>query len=681
MSAEFDLDRAKLVMASPDEEERRRLIAEIPLGWTSGALGLLVDALGDTSWRVRKDAILRVARWPDPEGAVTRLIAALADDSNVGLRNAAVEALAAIGRPSVAPLLMALDAGGEFKKFLIEGLAAIGDRTSVPALVRALDDADENIRAAAAEALGQVGGHEADLALRHRLSQADLLGRLAVLEALNKLGAQLPLVELQPLVASPILRRPALEAVGHSGDLGGLPVLAAGLADRVRGAREASTLGMIAMHAAQPPDGRARLEEVIRALPPAAVQGLIASVSADAVNVRRAAVTLLGWGRFPDALARLTDALRDEDVHAAAVKALVAYGESARAPLVELAQGASSDLRAEVFGVLARLPGAGADPAIVALLGEALEDDDPLCAAAAAQALGEVGGKASLAPLFHALERRHDPEVPQAACQALARLGKQHPDEVRMLVTSRGLERGETAVLLCRVLAAVGKSEDRALLLKALKADDAPLRAAAADAVSALGAAPEAREALAFALTDEESAVRATAATALGVVGGEDSVTVLIGSTADEDEAVRAAAVRALGQLGYQQAAATLRQLARRGDPGVAVFALEALGRLRGPSDDPAADEELLGHALGRPDPELVKAAVRTLAARPGPIAALLGHALAHSRWDVRRLAAQALASRIADEPAALELLRQRVTGENDPLVREVIDDALKPRS
>ena len=108
---EFDAARARALLQHADEEERRRAIAEIPEGWTPGALAVLIDALGDESWRVRKDAVMRVARWPDPDGAVPLLIAQLADDTNVGLRNAAVEALTAIGAPSVGPLTTALAAG------------------------------------------------------------------------------------------------------------------------------------------------------------------------------------------------------------------------------------------------------------------------------------------------------------------------------------------------------------------------------------------------------------------------------------------------------------------------------------------------------------------------------------------------------------------------------------------
>jgi HEAT repeat protein len=101
--------------------------------------------------------------------------------------------------------------------------------------------------------------------------------------------------------------------------------------------------------------------------------------------------------------------------------------------------------------------------------------------------------------------------------------------------------------------------------------------------------------------------------------------------------------------------------------------ALEAIGRLHTPDE---AGDRLLVDALGRSDPELAKAAVRALSGRPGGAAtAGLRVALDHGRWDVRRLAAQALAER-----GALDAIRARAEVEGDPLVREVLDAALGSR-
>lgn len=674
MSAEFDLDAVRSRLSSPDEEERRAALASLPEGWEAGVLPLLVEALGDESWRVRKEAVARLARWPDPEGAVPALIATLADDSNVGLRNAAVEALAVIGEPAVGPLATALEAGGEHRKFLVDALAAIAHPQSVAVLVRCIDDPDENVRAAAAEALGTIGGAEAKLALRKRLESPDLLAKLAALEALNRLHATLPASQLIPMLGESVLRRAALEALGNSGDPSALPHLLDGLADRGRGTRESAALALFALHAGQAsPEVRARIEAAVRATPESACHALIAAVSADRLEVRKAAVTLLGWGRWPEALPRLVDALGDEELHPLVVRALVSFGRTAIAPLCELAREATSALRREIFALFPRYgdDAAAAEAALVA----GLDDDDPEVAATAARALAEIGGARALDALFGALERG-DEIVERAAAWAIAKLGARHYAAVRAAIERRGLE-GKGGEALCQILGALGHPEDRPTLLSALRAERADLRRAAASALPALGPADESREALLLALADEDPQVRAAAAQALGALGDRTVVAAMAAATSDDDVHVRIAATRALGALGDPAASTTLRELATRADPAVAVHALEALGRLD-PSDAAAEEESLLIEALGREDPELVKAAVRALTVRP-TVQALEGlvAALSHARWDVRRLAAHGLGARAREHARAADALRARRGVEDDPLVVEAIEAAL----
>ena len=81
-----------------DDAELRRLAVE-----RSGALPqdeairLLVDRLGDVSWRVRKAAVERLVTCSDSAHTADALIGALGDGENPGRRNAAVEALVACG--------------------------------------------------------------------------------------------------------------------------------------------------------------------------------------------------------------------------------------------------------------------------------------------------------------------------------------------------------------------------------------------------------------------------------------------------------------------------------------------------------------------------------------------------------------------------------------------------------
>ena len=130
---------------------------------------LLLAALGDDDWRVRKEAATVATRArATRRGRRVALVAALEETINIGLRNAAVEALVAIGPDAVAPCdrgVAALDA--DARKLAVEVLGGVPDARGDGALVRASKDADVNVVVAAAEALGNaaLAGEEArDLA-------------------------------------------------------------------------------------------------------------------------------------------------------------------------------------------------------------------------------------------------------------------------------------------------------------------------------------------------------------------------------------------------------------------------------------------------------------------------------------------------------------------------------------
>ena len=100
----------------------------------------------------------------DAAEAISALIDAL-EDSYEPVRRNAIYALGAIGEPAVKPLVGALDS--EKEAFNMEpilhicdaahGLAATGGSETVPALIAALQDEREHVRASAAYALGEMG--------------------------------------------------------------------------------------------------------------------------------------------------------------------------------------------------------------------------------------------------------------------------------------------------------------------------------------------------------------------------------------------------------------------------------------------------------------------------------------------------------------------------------------------
>ncbi|MSP62070.1 MAG: hypothetical protein EXR72_17400 [Myxococcales bacterium] len=704
-----------------DEEARRAAV--LRLVGDEGDLPRLLEALGDTSWRVRKEAAARAAHWRDPGAAAAALVQALAEPENVGRRNAAVEGLVRLGPIAVAPLCEALSRAPEHRKLIVDALGLIGDHRAALPLAGTLADADPNVRAAAAEGLGCVGGPIAKETLTRvaweAFARGELLLSLACIEGVNRIGAPLPVERLVPLLATPVLRPAALDALGHSGDPAALPHLIASVAAHARGAREAAVSSLERLHgrfaAGSDPAARDHMREALHALPEDAEKLLIEALLEGAPSARRSAAALLGWAGRGSAVRALALALADPGVQEAASAAIVAIGGGALPTLCGLVRDLDGPLCAAIYALLPELPGAAADAAVRELLLAAL-DDDEVEAAAAARALGEVGDRTALAPLCHALSGPS--RVALGAASALGRLGGAYGDEVRTLVLARGLHEAD-APHVCRVLGALGHPEDAPVLLVALRSDLPAVRRAAAEALAGLvraeddgppAAAPpqdvpedpgdavvppaadrsgsEVERALCFALADEVSEVRVAAARALGARPSVPAAEALAGACADGDAAVRSAAARALARMvgpsgeatpGATRALAVLRALAGSADGATAVHALEALGRTApaGRSVDlPAADQDLLLGALLRDDVEVVKAAVRALArVGDGPALAGLGHALAHPRWDVRRVAAWSLGER--GGAVAVAWLEERRAIEEDPLVTEAITTAL----
>jgi HEAT repeat protein len=690
-AADAVLAEVREALADPDDEVRRASLEQMPPGWYFGGVTVLCLALGDTSWRVRKQAVERISSWPDPDGIVPALIAALSETGNVGLRNAAVEALTRLGRPSVAPLVTAFEAGGEHRKMIVDALGAIGDPAALSTLCAALEDPDENVRAAGAEALGACATDpppEVVAALEQALSRTDLMTRLGALEAMSRLGIAVPVARLRPILEQPILRRAGLEALGYSADVEALPYLLDGLADRARGVREASIIAIWKMRGALEDDGRRRIDDALRRSSPEVVDALVRAVSAEDRRVRRGACMLLGATRTGAALPALVNALLDDEVHDHAAAAIVQFGPAAVGGLCVLCRDLDAELRGAVFALLPRLGAAASDPRIAALLTEAVEDDEGEAAATAARALGDLGGKEALAPLLRTLERE-DREVALAAADALGRLGTRYYDEVRMLVQARGLA-GPTAPSLCRVLGAIGRPGDEALLLGALRSDDPDVRQAAAEALPAIGGGAEVVEALTFAIADESPAVRAGAVRSLASLpGARDArassvVDALVAATFDEQHSVSIAAIRALGGLERARAVPRLLELCRsersfgpggrEQGAGIAAHAIDALCRItRGSAPDV---EEVLLSLVAHPDVEVVKAALRGLGHfhSDAAISSLI-EGLAHSRWDVRKMAVESLVA--AGGAKVQRALKDRTKTEPDTLVKEAISRAL----
>src|SRR4030067_752105 len=232
-------DKARIDMLgkklrSSDAEERRE--AAVDLGRAGRkAMPLLMLAVGDADWRVRKTAVEARVDVPGHH-VINGLIHTLGSHDNAGARNSAIEALIHIGAEAVDALLTALKTPDvDVRKFIVDILGDMKDPRTVPTLIGLLDDPDENARVAAAEALGKIKDRRAVDALVSCLTRSDQSWLdYAAAEALGEIGDERALGPLLTALGRSSLREPGLGSLGKSGNMNTLAPLIAGLADTLR---------------------------------------------------------------------------------------------------------------------------------------------------------------------------------------------------------------------------------------------------------------------------------------------------------------------------------------------------------------------------------------------------------------------------------------------------------------
>jgi HEAT repeat protein len=677
------------LLQQAEPEARRVAVQQIAKVAGAEASDLLLRALGDEDWRVRKEAAVIAPALEQRDDAVRALVGVLKEMDNIGLRNAAVEALVAIGPDAVGPtveILPRLDA--DARKLAVEVLGGVADLRSALALAGALEDEDPNVRAAAAEALGNVAlaGEEAcELAsksLVRTLATRDTLLKIAALESLARLKVHLPWSIFEPHANDALLRRYAIAGARASREPNAVRALARATGDTSATVASEAIAALGDLVAATPRD-EALLEvarEELRALPSARINARRSALDSEDGRARSGALPLLGLlGELED-VPLLVGAL-GEDVAERAHLGLQLLGAQAVEPVLAAARVAAPQVRAAAIELVASLPGTDEAELRIALRG-ALDDVSPEVSACAIDALGHVGDANDLARVV-GVASHADERVAAAVRRAIWQLAAKHVGAARALLAEASLASSQ-AELGCTLLGAIGSvqklHEDEIRVLERALAHDLPqVRCAAIEALAQLGG-DAAADAVVFALADEEHDVQLAAVRALGQLGRAEPLANLVADT--RDAVLAAAAFRALGDADPSRAVAAACPLVTHSDAALACAAVEAIGLLalgRASTSVATACEDALFRALDHEDVEVVKLALSLVGTQPGARAlARLGLCLDHPSWDVRRMAAELLGHSQASGSQAL--LRARYEREREPLVRDAIASAVSLR-
>ncbi len=662
----MDIERLlKKKLGSDNEEERIQAVREMGEFGSDLAMSLIYQGMGDSSWRVRKEAAEVFLSFPRAVELAGDIVELLHSQDNAGLRNTAVDILIHLGSQALPVLYEELKCvDHDVRKFVLDILGDIHDLSSASAMVEAMSDEDRNVRAAAAENLGKIGATEAVSVLLEAMADADLLMRFTILEALGKIGQPIPIEKIQRYNDDPLLRKALLECIGQANVADGLFLLVEGLRDRMRNVREAAAVSLATLYAAHP-EKVANLLVDLDEGPAQALTELLHTSSLAVVRAALALVPLTGNIHSADSLLEILD---DEVVCQEAASALISLGRPAI--IILLDKWSESDDRIRAY--LSYLAGeTGCVEALPLLLSGLSSKDGTLCMSCA-QALGRLNEVAAVSRLVELLHGS-GPQVRDAAQNALAALALTYPAQiVEALSPLVEDDDPEIRAAVISVLARLDYKNNEHFLALALKDESASVRLAA---ITALGSNPadEHLGVLMLALTDENSEVRRGGAGALGSIKSPQSVDALALALFDEDLWVRATVIRSLGKIGGKRSVSLIK--AALGDPVglVCIAALDSLAELDAEESFP-----LLMASLYHEDEEVVNASLQHLVAtgRRDWLASVTDVLLNHSHWEVRLNCARALET--LDEPGYLKAIENRLLVEGEAMVRQQLETILK---
>lgn len=669
-------------LASEDPELRRRGAQRIPEMASSERARLLVLALGDDDWRVRKEAVAISLELGASEQLITKLVDALRPGENVGLRNAAVETLAGLGAsivPALSASLSELDADG--RKLAAEALGRARDASALPVLEHLVSDSDPNVRVAALDHVAEAAGFERERALKVLLSALgddDVHVKLAALGGLSDLQASVPWELLEPLIEDPILRPAALLLAGKSDDERAALALSQALDDE-RSSIFAVALAGLAELVLQKRASIPALGPMLSTMSSSARQRLLAELRAeDDGEAHRAALVIAAIAHEEEAIEPVLDAFLGERSCLEAEVALRIFGPQALPHILSRIRGGRDEARASLISLAVSQSLRETDALrVCSALRLTVQDENPSVAAASLLALATLGDASDLSTIA-ALVSSSEPRVALAAEAALASLAVRHR-RAALSIARDAIDDERSFLAASVIIGAMGGGllgsieDDLAFLGRVLESADARARRAAIVAVADLGS-PLGLELATRALDDPAAPVRLEAVLALGHLRSEgrpvarDKLVELLSS---DDPEVVVLALRALGLAGDPGVVPLLASLAASPQPAIAVEAISALGRI-----DSAAALPALLDAGSSSEAEVVKAALLALEGSTDPrTLALLDRALEHPSWDVRALAADCLGP--SGGGRALSLLRERLPREAEPLVREAVERAI----
>jgi HEAT repeat protein len=653
---------------SADEETRRRVIQDLRGRPLQDICAALLGAMGDQSWRVRKEAVEVFVSSDPRESMIDSLLELLRSEDNAGLRNSAAEAVTRLGDRAIAPLVRLVnDADADVRKFVIDAMGSINSTEFVQPLLSALGDNDVNVAAAAAEHLGNLGdARVVPELIKAIVSNESELFRFNALAAVGKLATPAPVPdEIKQLAANDLLRKAVYECLGSIADDSAVALLMEGLAGRQKSCRNAAVIALFRIYSRSGTETRQVIESTLHSLKggdqlPVLLDSYdpLDPLLAEALVV---ILEIIGDKRCVDIFLK---AFVNERLAGVALKALKHLGPDGIDTLISGFAGSDAASRSAICTLIGECAYRNGRTIIC----DALCDQSALVRKTAVSAAGKLGLTDCIAGVVNLLDDPdRDVRSSVVAClQALALIDRSGIQVVaRKLGDSDQSEQRRNAAIL---FAALGDGDRLSLLVKD---ENALVRQAAVSSIGKLHLVPSGGILL-MALVDEDPDVRIAAAETLGEVGDRGVVKALSHALNDEDAWVQCASLNSLAHIYPEGTLAAVRTVWSGAEGLLLITCLKLLAEQ---GSVPALD--MVEQTIDNSDEEVVTLALSIIEHQS--VERIAPHAdrlLAHHSWNVR----MACARTVAQLPAEMagKLLTQALANETNELVRTQLQNLLK---
>lgn len=656
------MQRLKKLLNDSDIEIRREAIETIRGKSDNKYVSLLLNALKDSSWRIRNTAIDILLEEYPVESYIEGLIELLYCEDNAGARNSAIEALIKLNKKVTPHLIKAFDTTNrDVRKFIIDILGEFKDERSFPLILDAIKDEDENVRATAIEHIGKIGSPAFVDTLIEIIESEDIWTAYPATDALGRIGNKKAIPVLIKALDKKTLRVPAIKSLGLISEPNTLQYIIPFMKDPSKTVQEETLLAIERFYH----NGISEdfiTNEIKRIIGDEAIGILANHIWSKKSEVKISAILILGLLKDIRAYNPLLELSEDENFIEDIKRAFIFIGKDNPESLINLFN--TDDIYKKRF--ICEIAGKIASPIYYPYFKDFLKDEDGHIRTISALALSRIGNPEAI-ELIKALLVDPYEDVQEAAVEALSNFGpKLNVNEFILMLNAKNPNLRKNAAL---ILGKIGASEAVPSLGFALKDGEVAVRKACIKAFSMLKT-EESIKFLIHALTDENPQIRTYSVLSLGQIGGDEVFHALCLLITDKDDSVRAAVAKAFGMLKDSRAVEPLVNLLSDKNGFVVTTAIESLSII-GDKQSRSVLIKMLSHE----DKEIRRTAIKALSSFNN-IEDYLVCFLRDPDWATRKAAVEVL-SKSSKRHIRKELQKLYET-EEDPVVKAVVENSIK---